>query len=187
MFFSTLLADVLGVPAFFGGVAELLASVALDRFFLWSILLTVVFNSFKWEAIFQQVVPLGLVDCGYLHLVNVTVVPGGSHPVEPLLRLPPDVFYLDVGRKVHFHNLEGSAGMLFCGPLGGSHAEAGVLRSIGEGLEVVFISSAVEQIGSRPGPGYSDPVWDPDDLSEFSWGTHLLDPWAFYHQRWNPY
>ena len=134
MFFSTLSAAVLGVPAFFGGVAELLASVALDRFFLWSILLTAVFNSFRWEAIFQQVVPLGPVVCDYLYLVNVAVVPGGSHPVEPLVPLSPDVFYRDVGRKVHYHNLEGVAEMLFCGHLGGSHTEAGVLRSICEGL-----------------------------------------------------
>ena len=51
---------------------------------------------------------------------------------------------------------------------------------------MVFNSSAMEEIGSRPGPGDSDPVWDPDYLPEFSWGTPLLNQWAFYHQRWNP-
>ena len=76
MFFSTLSTGVLGVPAFFGGVSELLTSVALDGFFLWSVLLASVFDSFKWEAIFQQVVPLSLVVCGYPHFVDVVVVSG---------------------------------------------------------------------------------------------------------------
>ena len=74
MFFSTLSTGVLSVPAFFGGVSELLASVTLDGFFLCSVLLASVFDSFKWEAIFQQVVPLGLVVCGYLHFDDVAVV-----------------------------------------------------------------------------------------------------------------
>ena len=75
-----------------------------------------------------------------------------------------------MGRKVHYHDLQGGAEMLFCGPLGGSHAEAGVFGSVGEGLEAVFVCSAMEEEGSCPSLGDSVPVWDPDDFSEFSWG-----------------
>ena len=78
-----------------------------------------------------------------------------------------------MGRKVHYHDLEGGAEMLFCGPLGGSHAEAGVFGSVGEGLEAVFVCSAMEEEGSCPSLCDSDPVWDPDDFSEFSWGIFL--------------
>ena len=57
---KTLPAGVLGVPAFFGSMVKILASLALDRFLQGSVFLAAVFHS-NGEAIFEQVVPLGLV------------------------------------------------------------------------------------------------------------------------------
>ena len=74
MSLATLPASVLGVPAFFGSVAELLASVALDRFLIGSVFHAAVFHSFEGEAMFEQMVRLGLAVCSDLQFVDVPVV-----------------------------------------------------------------------------------------------------------------
>ena len=71
--------------------------------------------------------------------------------------------------------------MFFCGPFGGSHAEASVFGPMGEGLEAVVISPAVEQISSSLGFGDPDSVWDLDDLPEFGARGHFVDQWSFNH------
>ena len=74
VFFTTLPAGVLCFVALPGGVAELLAFVALEWLSLGSVLLAVVFDSIQGEAILEKVILFSLVVGGDLDLVDVPVV-----------------------------------------------------------------------------------------------------------------
>ena len=118
-------------------------------------------------------ITLCLAVCSDLHLVDISVVSLRSHPLEFLVTPSVDVPCPDVGRKVDDRDLDGGALVSFGGSFCGSHTETLTFGTMGEGLEVVFIYSAVKKEGSCPGVGYPYSLWFRGDLPEFS-GDSIL-------------